>query len=57
VPVPRPSYSQARESLVKAVPSKIICLFACGGRDCRYEGPAPLKVSSPAGEAYSVSIV
>lgn len=40
VPVPRPSYSQARESLVKAVPPKIICLLACGGRDCRYEGPA-----------------
>ncbi|KAJ8373766.1 hypothetical protein SKAU_G00043460 [Synaphobranchus kaupii] len=40
VPVPRPSYSQARENLVKAIPPKIICLLACGGRDCRYEGPA-----------------
>ncbi|XP_030646315.1 protein tyrosine phosphatase domain-containing protein 1 [Chanos chanos] len=39
VPVPRPSYSQARESLVKAIPPRIICLLACGGRDCRYEGP------------------
>ncbi|XP_066540379.1 protein tyrosine phosphatase domain-containing protein 1 [Hoplias malabaricus] len=40
VPVPKPSYSQARENLVKAVPPKIICLLACGGSDCRYEGPA-----------------
>ncbi|KAJ8411195.1 hypothetical protein AAFF_G00172010 [Aldrovandia affinis] len=40
VPVPRPSYSQARENLVKAIPPKIICLLACGGRDCQYEGPA-----------------
>nr|XP_055029946.1 protein tyrosine phosphatase domain-containing protein 1 isoform X1 [Misgurnus anguillicaudatus] len=39
VPVPRPSYSKARESLVKAVPPKIICILACGGRDCQYEGP------------------
>ncbi|KAL1257087.1 hypothetical protein QQF64_012632 [Cirrhinus molitorella] len=48
VPVPRPSYSQARESLVKAIPSKIICLFACGGRDCRYEGPACWSTSQQA---------
>ncbi|XP_067090280.1 protein tyrosine phosphatase domain-containing protein 1 [Osmerus mordax] len=40
VPIPQPSYSQARENLVKAIPHKIICLLACGGRDCRYEGPA-----------------
>uniref|UniRef100_A0A671KD56 Protein tyrosine phosphatase domain-containing protein 1 n=1 Tax=Sinocyclocheilus anshuiensis TaxID=1608454 RepID=A0A671KD56_9TELE len=48
VPVPRPSYSQARESLMKAIPSKIICLFACGGRDCRYEGPACWSTSQQA---------
>ncbi|XP_043120829.1 protein tyrosine phosphatase domain-containing protein 1 [Puntigrus tetrazona] len=48
VPVPRPSYSQARESLVKAIPSKIICLFACGGKDCRYEGPACWSISQQA---------
>ncbi|XP_052386924.1 protein tyrosine phosphatase domain-containing protein 1-like [Carassius gibelio] len=48
VPVPRPSYSQARESLVKAIPSKIICLFACGGRDCQYEGPACWSTSQQA---------
>ncbi|XP_046889483.1 protein tyrosine phosphatase domain-containing protein 1 [Hypomesus transpacificus] len=40
VPIPQPSYSQARENLVKAIPHKIICMLACGGRDCRYEGPA-----------------
>ncbi|XP_077049844.1 protein tyrosine phosphatase domain-containing protein 1 isoform X1 [Siphateles boraxobius] len=50
VPVPRPSYSQARESLVKAVPPKIICLLACGGRDCRYEGPACWSTSQQAVE-------
>ncbi|XP_052007831.1 LOW QUALITY PROTEIN: protein tyrosine phosphatase domain-containing protein 1 [Xyrauchen texanus] len=48
VPVPRPSYSQARESLVKAIPPKIICLLACGGRDCRYEGPACWSTSQQA---------
>uniref|UniRef100_A0A9J8D527 Protein tyrosine phosphatase domain-containing protein 1 n=3 Tax=Cyprinus carpio TaxID=7962 RepID=A0A9J8D527_CYPCA len=48
VPVPRPSYSQARESLVKAIPSKIICFFACGGKDCRYEGPACWSISQQA---------
>ncbi|XP_041965793.1 protein tyrosine phosphatase domain-containing protein 1 [Alosa sapidissima] len=45
VPVPRPSYSQTRERLVRAIPPKIICLLACGGRDCRYEGPACWKQS------------
>ncbi|XP_060891257.1 protein tyrosine phosphatase domain-containing protein 1 isoform X1 [Labrus mixtus] len=39
IPVPRPSYSQARENLVKAIPPKLLCLLACGGLDCRYEGP------------------
>ncbi|KAL2093353.1 hypothetical protein ACEWY4_010665 [Coilia grayii] len=45
VPVPRPSYSQTRERLVRAVPPRIICLLACGGRDCRYEGPSCWKQS------------
>ncbi|KAJ8003106.1 hypothetical protein DPEC_G00165930 [Dallia pectoralis] len=40
MPVPQPTYSQARENLVMAIPPKIICLLACGGRDCRYEGSA-----------------
>ncbi|KAF7224610.1 protein tyrosine phosphatase domain-containing protein 1-like [Nothobranchius furzeri] len=39
LPVPRPSYSQARENLVRAIPPKLLCLLACGGKDCRYEGP------------------
>ncbi|KAG7523350.1 tyrosine phosphatase domain-containing protein 1-like [Solea senegalensis] len=39
VPVPRPSYSQTRENLVKAIPPRLLCLLACGGVDCRYEGP------------------
>lgn len=39
ISVPSPSYTQARENLVKAIPPKILCLLACGGRDCRYEGP------------------
>ncbi|XP_070828500.1 protein tyrosine phosphatase domain-containing protein 1 [Chaetodon trifascialis] len=39
LPVPRPSYTQARENLVKAIPPKLLCLLACGGKDCRYEGP------------------
>ncbi|XP_034542021.1 protein tyrosine phosphatase domain-containing protein 1 [Notolabrus celidotus] len=38
-PVPLPSYSKARENLVKAIPPKLLCLLACGGLDCRYEGP------------------
>lgn len=48
VPVPKPSYSQTRENLVKAIPPKIICLMACGGRDCRYEGPACWRTSQQA---------
>ncbi|XP_072551629.1 protein tyrosine phosphatase domain-containing protein 1 [Salminus brasiliensis] len=48
VPVPKPSYSQTRENLVKAIPPKIICLLACGGRDCRYEGPACWRQSQQA---------
>ncbi|KAL4659517.1 protein tyrosine phosphatase domain-containing protein 1-like [Arapaima gigas] len=48
VPVPRPSYSQAREHLVKAIPPKIICLLACGGRDCRYEDPSCWRPSQQA---------
>uniref|UniRef100_A0A3Q2QQG6 Protein tyrosine phosphatase domain-containing protein 1 n=1 Tax=Fundulus heteroclitus TaxID=8078 RepID=A0A3Q2QQG6_FUNHE len=39
LPVPRPSYSQARENLVRAIPPKLLCLLGCGGKDCRYEGP------------------
>ncbi|KAM3927496.1 protein tyrosine phosphatase domain-containing protein 1-like isoform 1-T2 [Leptodactylus fuscus] len=36
---PRPSYSQTRERIVRAVPPHLICSLTCGGRDCRYEGP------------------
>ncbi|XP_035011824.1 protein tyrosine phosphatase domain-containing protein 1 [Hippoglossus stenolepis] len=39
ITVPRPSYSQARENLVRAIPPRLLCLLACGGIDCRYEGP------------------
>ncbi|XP_045893497.1 protein tyrosine phosphatase domain-containing protein 1 [Micropterus dolomieu] len=39
IPVPQPSYTQARENLVKAIPPKLLCLLGCGGIDCRYEGP------------------
>ncbi|XP_055365747.1 protein tyrosine phosphatase domain-containing protein 1 [Betta splendens] len=45
IPVPQPSYSQARENLVKAIPPKLLCLLACGGIDCRYEGPECWKLS------------
>ncbi|XP_004070108.1 protein tyrosine phosphatase domain-containing protein 1-like [Oryzias latipes] len=45
ISVPRPSYSQARENLVKAIPPKLLCLLACGGRDCRYEGPDCWKLN------------
>ncbi|KAM9352504.1 protein tyrosine phosphatase domain-containing protein 1 [Symphorus nematophorus] len=45
IPVPRPSYTQARENLVKAIPPKLLCLLACGGRDCRYEGPECWKLN------------
>ncbi|KAK2842168.1 hypothetical protein Q5P01_012368 [Channa striata] len=45
IPVPRPSYSQARENLVKAIPPKLLCLLACGGKDCRYEGPDCWKLN------------
>ncbi|KAA0715171.1 Protein tyrosine phosphatase domain-containing protein 1 [Triplophysa tibetana] len=48
VPVPRPSYSKARESLVKAIPPKIICILTCGGSDCRYEGPGCWSMSQQA---------
>uniref|UniRef100_A0A3P9AJM7 Protein tyrosine phosphatase domain-containing protein 1 n=1 Tax=Esox lucius TaxID=8010 RepID=A0A3P9AJM7_ESOLU len=48
MPMPQPAYSQARENLVKAIPPKIICLLACGGRDCRYEGPACWRPSQQA---------
>ncbi|KAK2847887.1 hypothetical protein Q7C36_009569 [Tachysurus vachellii] len=48
IPVPKPSYSQARETLVKAIPPKVICLLACGGRDCRYEGPVCWRPSQQA---------
>ncbi|XP_069485590.1 protein tyrosine phosphatase domain-containing protein 1-like isoform X2 [Ambystoma mexicanum] len=37
---PRPTYSQARENLIRAVPPELICSLTCRGRDCRYEGPA-----------------
>ncbi|XP_035521663.1 protein tyrosine phosphatase domain-containing protein 1 [Morone saxatilis] len=45
LPVPRPSYTQARENLVKAIPPKLLCLLACGGIDCRYEGPECWKLN------------
>uniref|UniRef100_A0A8C5H4E9 Protein tyrosine phosphatase domain-containing protein 1 n=1 Tax=Gouania willdenowi TaxID=441366 RepID=A0A8C5H4E9_GOUWI len=45
LPAPRPSYSQARENLVRAIPSKLLCLLACGGKDCRYEGPNCWKLN------------
>ncbi|XP_028267270.1 protein tyrosine phosphatase domain-containing protein 1 [Parambassis ranga] len=45
VPVPRPFYSQARENFVKAIPPKLLCLLACGGIDCRYEGPECWKLN------------
>ncbi|XP_073327450.1 protein tyrosine phosphatase domain-containing protein 1 [Pagrus major] len=45
LPVPRPSYTQARENLVKAIPPKLLCLLACGGKDCRYEGPECWKLN------------
>lgn len=45
IPVPQPSYTQARENLVKAIPPKILCLLACGGKDCRYEGPECWKAN------------
>ncbi|KAK9516794.1 hypothetical protein VZT92_024705 [Zoarces viviparus] len=47
-PVPQPSYSQARENLVKAIPPKLLCLLACGGIDCRYEGPECWKLNQQA---------
>ncbi|KAM3608544.1 uncharacterized protein V6R79_000791 [Siganus canaliculatus] len=45
IPVPRPSYTQARENLVRAIPPKLLCLLACGGKDCRYEGPECWQLS------------
>ncbi|XP_072418893.1 protein tyrosine phosphatase domain-containing protein 1 isoform X1 [Chiloscyllium punctatum] len=39
IPNPRPSYSQTREHLIKAVPPHLICSLVCGGKECRYEGP------------------
>ncbi|XP_041852248.1 protein tyrosine phosphatase domain-containing protein 1 [Melanotaenia boesemani] len=48
IPIPRPSYSQARENLVKAIPPKLLCLLACGGIDCRYEGPECWKLNQQA---------
>uniref|UniRef100_A0A8C5WCL9 Uncharacterized protein n=1 Tax=Leptobrachium leishanense TaxID=445787 RepID=A0A8C5WCL9_9ANUR len=37
--VPRPTYSQTRERVVRAVHPHLICSLTCGGRECRYEGP------------------
>ncbi|XP_068507098.1 protein tyrosine phosphatase domain-containing protein 1 isoform X2 [Syngnathus scovelli] len=45
VPVPQPAYSQARENLVRVIPPKLLCLLACGGVDCRYEGPECWKAN------------
>ncbi|XP_019935068.2 protein tyrosine phosphatase domain-containing protein 1 [Paralichthys olivaceus] len=45
IAVPRPSYSQARENLVRAIPPRLLCLLACGGIDCRYEGPECWKLN------------
>ncbi|XP_043943806.1 protein tyrosine phosphatase domain-containing protein 1-like [Protopterus annectens] len=39
VPIPQPSYSVAKENLIKAVPAHLICSLVCGGKECRYEGP------------------
>uniref|UniRef100_UPI00398F2734 protein tyrosine phosphatase domain-containing protein 1 n=1 Tax=Pristiophorus japonicus TaxID=55135 RepID=UPI00398F2734 len=39
IPIPVPSYSQARENLIKAVSPHLICSLMCGGKECRYEGP------------------
>ncbi|XP_067915761.1 protein tyrosine phosphatase domain-containing protein 1 [Heterodontus francisci] len=39
IPIPRPSYSQTRENLIKAVPPHLICSLMCGGKECHYEGP------------------
>ncbi|KAF0041209.1 hypothetical protein F2P81_007107 [Scophthalmus maximus] len=35
----------ARENLVKAIPPRLLCLLACGGIDCRYEGPECWKLN------------
>ncbi|XP_072292010.1 protein tyrosine phosphatase domain-containing protein 1 [Eucyclogobius newberryi] len=48
VPVPRPSYSQVRENLVCFIPPRLLCLLACGGVDCRYEGPECWKAHQQA---------
>lgn len=48
MPLPRPSYTQARENLVRAIPPRLLCLLACGGRDCRYEGPECWKANQQA---------
>uniref|UniRef100_A0A8C2X3A9 Protein tyrosine phosphatase domain-containing protein 1 n=1 Tax=Cyclopterus lumpus TaxID=8103 RepID=A0A8C2X3A9_CYCLU len=48
IPVPQPSYSQARENVVKAIPPKLLCLLTCGGIDCRYEGPGCWKLNQQA---------
>ncbi|KAM9313404.1 protein tyrosine phosphatase domain-containing protein 1-like [Gastrophryne carolinensis] len=45
---PRPSYSQTRERIVRAVPPDIICSLTCGGRECRYEGPEVWTVEQQA---------
>ncbi|KAM4618277.1 protein tyrosine phosphatase domain-containing protein 1 [Polymixia lowei] len=48
IPLPRPSYSQAREKLLKAIPPNFLCLLTCGGIDCRYEGPSCWKTNQQA---------
>ncbi|XP_063731705.1 protein tyrosine phosphatase domain-containing protein 1 isoform X1 [Eleginops maclovinus] len=45
LPVPQPSLSQARENLVNAFPPNLLCLLACGGIGCRYEGPECWKLN------------
>ncbi|XP_075998688.1 protein tyrosine phosphatase domain-containing protein 1 [Genypterus blacodes] len=45
IEVPRPTYSQARENLVRAIPPRILCLLACGGPDCRYERPECWRIN------------
>ncbi|XP_034071441.1 outer dense fiber protein 3-B-like isoform X2 [Gymnodraco acuticeps] len=45
IPVPQPSLSQARENLVNAFPPRLLCLLACGGIGCRYEGPECWKLN------------
>ncbi|XP_069764916.1 protein tyrosine phosphatase domain-containing protein 1 isoform X2 [Narcine bancroftii] len=48
IPIPRPTYSPAREHLIKAVPPHLICSLVCGGKECRYEGPGDWSLQQQA---------